>query len=207
MNGGRVRAVPGVLVAVLMINGCTHPAPTAEPRTSSPAPVPADDPATERPKAFPRDLPAGRPRGLTAAQQKVDRRSADAVAAAFVVRLELWDTELDRRPNDAARRAAAYATTPFRNRLLFGEPSGSPGARWTELVSHRGWTTATTRLGGLGESQATTNTAAVRAVTPAPVDHGTDGWTSYPDAPGTYVVVLKRAEKDRSWAVGSYTIQ
>lgn len=129
------------------------------------------------------------------------------MAAAFVVRLELWDSELDRRPNDAARRAAAYATPALRTRMLSGEPDGSTGARWTGLVRHRGWSTVTARLGGIGESPPTTSTRAVRSVTPVPVDHGTDGWTSYPDPPGTYIVVLDRAGEGRFWAVSSYTIQ
>lgn len=196
-------------LASLIITGCTHPAAhPVPPARGSPTPVrSAADPATGRPQPFPRDLPAGAPRGLTPAQQRVDRRSADAVAAAFVVRLELWDSALDRRPNDAARRAAAYATPRFRSEMLAGEPDGLPGERWNALVSHHGWTTVTARLGGLGQDPPTTATSAMRAVTPVPVDHGTDGWTSYPGPPGTYIVVLDRAGKGRPWSVNSYAIQ
>lgn len=211
----RLRAeacVPGfavLLIASLMITGCTSPVPhRVPPPREHPAPVPSRaGPSTDRPQAFPRDLPAGVPRGLTPAQRRADRRSADAVAAAFVVRLELWDSALDRRPNDAARRAAAYATPVLRSRMLAAEPDGPPGERWNALVSHHGWTTVTTRLGGLGENSPTSATTATRAVTPVLVDHGTDGWTSDPEAPGTYIVVLHRAGRDRAWAVNSYTIQ
>lgn len=203
-----------VLVAfvALMITGCTPRAATADGSAgvASPSaavtPLPLDPP-TERPAAFPSDLPSGVPRGLTAAQRQVDRTSADAVAEAFVVRLELLDTRLDTRPNDAARRAAAYATPKLRSQLLSGEPTGPPGERWTELVEHHGWTSVTSQLGGLGESPPTTATTATRAVTPTPTDHGVDGWISHPNPPGTYIVVLDRAWKGRTWAVSGYTIQ
>lgn len=204
-----VRGFAALLIASLLITGCTPP---VAHRVPSPrghrAPIPSGaGPSTDRPRAFPGDLPAGVPRGLAPGRQRIDRRSADAVAAAFVERLELWDTVLDRRPNDAARRAAAYATPELRSRMLAAEPDGPPGERWNALVSHHGWTTVTTRLGGLGENSPTSATTATRAVTPVLVDHGTDGWTSDPEAPGTYIVVLDRAGRDRPWAVTSYTIQ
>lgn len=207
----RVRRVVAVTCVAMMLAGCTRPAPAppsgpvqvrAMPsRTAVPTPMVA------RHQQFPQDLPTGLPRGMSPTQRRVDRHSADAVAQAFVVRLELWDSELDRRPNDAARRAAAYVTPRLRARMLSGEPDGPPGQRWTGLVRHHGWTTVTTELGGLGENPPTTVGTAVRAVTPVPVDHGTDGWTSDPDPPGTYIVELDRVGKDRPWAVDSYTIQ
>lgn len=204
------RESPAVLLLVLLlITGCTQSAASArDPAVTSATPVQHDEASRAEPRQpFPRDLPDGVPRGLTPDQQKVDRHSADAVAEAFVVRLEAWDSNLDRRPNDAARRAAAYATPEFRARMLAGEPRGSPGERWTVLVSHHGWTTVTAELGGIGENPPTTTRAAVRPVTPVPVDHGADGWTSYPAVPGTYVVELQRAGKGQPWAVSSYTIQ
>lgn len=203
----RLRPVLLAVIAAAMITGCTHPA--AVPRrtvSASPSARPSERFGLS-PHPFPRDLPVGDPRGLSAAQRRVDRSSPDAVATAFVVRLELLDTRLDRRPNDASRRAAAYATADLRRRMLAAEPIGSPGARWTGLVAHHGWTTVSTRSGGVGADPPTTATAAVRAVTPVPVDHGTDGWTSYPDSPGTYIVALHRTGEGHSWAVSSYTIQ
>lgn len=209
------RAATAVLLvaAVLMITGCApqDAAPdrsgvesrtTATPRLSG-----QPSPSGQQPSPFPSDLPSGVPRGLTTAQATVDRKSADAVAEAFVVRLELVDTRLDRRPNDAARRAAAYATPRLRGQLLSGEPVGPAGVRWTELVQHHGWSTVSSQLGGIGEDPPTTATRATRAVTPIPTDHGTDGWTSHPDPPGTYIVVLNRDQKGAIWAVSGYTIQ
>lgn len=198
-------------LAIVLITGCGQQKPAAvspaRPSVSATAAGPAGKPAVGSAHAFPRDLPAGQPRGLTAAQTRVDRRSADAVAVAFVVRLELWDTRLDRRPNDAARRAVGYATPTLRGTMLAGEPEAGPGTRWAALAEHHGWTTVRTESGGLGEKPPTTITRAVRSVTPVSIDHGTDGWTSYPESPGTYIVTLQRTGKDRSWAVSSYTIQ
>lgn len=210
----------GVLVLTiigLVISGCTLPAlpGTDRQRTSPPPATPSARPrvaaGTTSPTTpstpFPDDLPGGDPRGLTPAQKRVDRDDPDAVAAAFVVRLQLWDTELDRRPNDAARRAVPYATPQLRAAMLSSAPVAAPGDRWAELAGHHGWTTVTTESGGVGEDAPTTDTTAVRAVTPDPLDHGDDGWISHPDPPGTYIVTLARVGKGRPWAVSSYTIQ
>ena len=209
------RALVPVLVvfAALMIASCTPPAAAPDrsrPRAPSPSAPRARASASasdRRPSPFPTDLPSGVPRGLTPAEATVDRSSADAVAEAFVVRLELVDTRLDRRPNDAVRRAAAYATPGLRAQLLSGEPIGPPGVRWAELVHRHGWSTVVCQLGGIGEDPPTTATRAIRAVTPIPTDHGDDGSISHPDPPGTYIVVLNRARKGEVWAVSSYTIQ
>lgn len=202
-----------VMVVAALLTSCAPQtnAPDSS-RAAPPSPPPpiastSGSPSDQRPSPFPRDLPPGVPRGLTPAEASVDRGSADAVAEAFVVRLELLDTRLDRRPNDAARRAAAYATPGLRSQLLSGEPVGAPGVRWTELVRHNGWSTVASRLGGIGEDPPTSATSATRAVTPIPTDHGDDGWMSHPDPPGTYIVVLNRPRKGRGWAVRSYTIQ
>ncbi|QGN34290.1 hypothetical protein [Microlunatus sp. Gsoil 973] len=144
---------------------------------------------------------------MTPALRTVDRHRVDAVAAAFVVRLQLWDTRLDRRPNDAVRRAAAFATPALRSRLLAGQPLSAPGERWTRLVEHHGWTTVRAEIGGIGESPPTVDHRAVRAVTPVCMDHGSDGWTSFPEPLGTYIVVLERAGTGQVWAVSGYTIQ
>ena len=201
-----------VVIVTLLIASCTRPASAWHGvRTASPSrPAPSLNTSVStpgRPSPFPTDLPTGAPRGLTASEATVDRGSADAVAAAFVVRLELVDTRLDHRPNDAARRAAAYATPRLRSRLLSGEPIGPTGERWTELVRHHGWSTVTIELGGIGEDPPTTATSAIRAVTPIPTDHGDDGWISHPDPPGTYLVMLSRTLKGTGWTVSSYTIQ
>jgi hypothetical protein len=205
---------PGVLVGpvigiALLLTGCGHPAPLAAGSRPALPPVPATaDPRGSRSDPLPRNPPTGGdPRGLNSTQRTVDLHDADAVAVAFVVRLQLWDTRLDRRPNDAVRRAAAYATPRLRSRLLAAQPTGGAGERWGRLTEHRGWTTVSTRLGGIGESPPTTDRSAVRAVTPVCVDHGSDGWTSFPDPLGTFVVVLARAGRSRVWAVSSYTIQ
>lgn len=167
-------------------------------------------------------LPADPPgnavaRGLTPAQRTVDHDDAGQVASAFVVRLQAWDTRLDRRPNDAARRAVGFADPALRARLLATEPRAAPGRRWNDLVEHNGWTSVRTRLGGLGPEPTTDNTAA-RAVTAIPVDHGADGWTAFPDTDWTYIVTLRRQREHRGrngppsakmaeWTVVGYTIQ
>lgn len=206
-----ISIVVGAVVAVSVFAGCAEPAAApshSRAGPSSPATRSASaDPPDQRPIPFPTDLPSGAPRGLTPAEATVDRGSADAVAEAFVVRLELMDTRLDHRPNDAARRAAAYATPRLGSRLLSNEPIGAPGVRWTELVRHHGWSTVASQLGGIGEATPTTATSATRAVTPIPTDHGDDGWISHPDPPGTYIVVLNRTPGGKVWTVSSYTIQ
>lgn len=211
-----------IMVAVIILlplTGCSDPATapsSAAGRRSDtstvgpPSPAVTPDtaaPDTSRPEAD-ASVPGGgdEPRGLTAAQRRVDRDDPDQVATAFVVRLEAWDTALDRRPNDAVRRAVAYAGPQLRSRLLAAEPGRHRGHRWNDLLDHHGWTSVTTRLGGLGPAP-TGERSAVRAVTCRPVDHGVDGWTAFPGDSGTYIVTLTRAPKRRGWTVVGYTIQ
>ena len=146
------------------------------------------------------------PRGLTQEQRTVDRRDPDQVATAFVVRLEAWDTALDDRPNDAVRRAVAFAGAQLRARLLAGEPAAAPGQRWNQLRRHHGWTSVRTRLGGLGPPPTTSRTA-VRAVSYTVVDHGDTGWVAFPGDDGTYIVRLRRSSVRAGWTVVGYTIQ
>lgn len=170
--------------------------PTGTTRAESPGPSDRD-----RQRAF-----SGPARGLTPAQRRVDRHDPDQVATAFVVRLEAWDTALDRRPNDAVRRAVDYADRSLRSRLLAAEPRAAPGQRWNVLADHRGWTSVRTRLGGLGP-EPTAEHSAVRAVTATPTDHGADGWTAFPGTGWTYIVTLGRGRQDAGWTVVGYTIQ
>lgn len=151
----------------------------------------------------------GTPRGLTAAQRKINRSDASSTAIAFAVRMEAWDTKLDTRPEHAAVRAAKYAAPTLRRELLAKMPSSSPpGVRWNRLLAHHGWVTVSTVLGGMGPPPVDTATAAVRGVTVTPVDHGAGHWTSWPDRTErmTYVIDLTRSHRGTDWSVSSYKI-
>ncbi|SDS71545.1 hypothetical protein [Microlunatus soli] len=218
-----------ILVLLTLAAGCARGQSADDRSGERPSPIAAPSPAASAASAEgARPFPGGHPsrgssgsgpavadprstepdaaRGLTASQRRVDRRDADQVATAFVVRLEAWDTALDRRPNDAVRRAVAFADPVLRSRLLAAEPRSGPGARWNQLAEHRGWTSVRTRLGGLGPPP-TTDRSAVRAVSVTPVDHGAGDWIAFPDTGSTYIVTLRRQSQDAGWTVVGYTIQ
>lgn len=200
----------GVVIGVAGCTSATTRAPDPTPIASSPAHPPASAPpdrgATPTASASPS---GGTPRGLTVGQRKVDRADASSTAAAFAVRLEAWDTNLDAGPDGAAVRAAAYATPKLRRQLLDDRQARSaPGARWDQLVAHHGWVAVSTELGGLGPAPKDTATSAVRGVTTTPTDHGAGHWTSWPDRSErmTYVIYLTRTKPGADWSVSKYTI-
>lgn len=180
------------------------PATTGAPITPTSNP----DRATATPTRTP--LPPGKqgtPRGQqTSLHHPVDRSNADQVAAAWGQLLELWDCRLDRRPNDASRRAVKYATQQLRGKMLSGSPVAPPGHRWNQLCAHDGWTTTKARLGGLGAPPADTPDEAWRAVQITTTDHGANGWQGETTST-LYVVHLTRDTKEQPWQVASYRIR
>lgn len=172
--------------------------------------APSTDP--ERATGTPRRTPlpsgaAGTPRGRHDSPAAVvhDRRDAGQVAAAFAARLDLWDTAIDHRPNDAAKRAARLATAGFRHKMLDGAPVAAPGAHWTTLAQHHGWTTVTAQLGGLGEPPSDSPTGAWRVVTTTATPRGPHRWRGTPMTT-TYAIQLVRTRPGNPWYVTDYRL-
>jgi hypothetical protein len=200
----------GVVAGFAACTSATTRAAVPTPIASSPAHPPASAAPHRGATPSPSASTSGEtPRGLTAAQRKVNRADASSTATAFAVRLEAWDTDLDAEPGGAAVRAATYATPKLRRRLLSNRQGlSAPGARWEQLVAHHGWVAVSTELGGLGPAPKDTATSAVRGVTTTPTDHGAGHWTSWPDRSErmTYVIYLTRTKPGADWSVSKYTI-
>lgn len=180
------------------------------PGAATPAPT-LEDTATAEPTRTP--LPPGRkgtPRGAKSSlPTKIDLKDADDVASMFVLNAELWDTKIDNRPNDSSTRAAVYATPKFKKAMLSGQPVAAPGADWDNLSRRHGYTTASVRLGGVGEPAPDTNTTAYRAVSVTKqTEHGDHGWTQAgPDQGNLYFITLHRTNPHHPWGVDNYQLQ
>lgn len=192
--------------------GSTTPAPahsgTPTVQTASPTPhgtgTPTPSPTTTGPTA---DQPRGLKPSLPHHQLRRDK--ATDTALAFVITAETWDTRIDKRPNDAGRRAADLATNDLRYQMTKGEPKAAPGAEWEKLVNHHGYTTVKTTPGGFGKPPPDTKTKAIRGVTVnKQTMHGDHHWTAKGDGSGSgYVFTLHRDHKGAPWSVSDYNIE
>ena len=177
---------------------------TGPPETGTPTRGPIEPSITAEPPAS--TLPPGKtgvPRGQNTPDDKVKRTKADSVATAFAERLVTLDTKLDNRPNDAARRAAAFATDTLAEQLRKGAPTGGVGNEFRILQQHKGWTLVQSTLGGLGEPPPDTATTAVRAVTTTTTGTNATGWEGKP-ATTTWLLELTRTSKKANWAVSAF---
>lgn len=166
--------------------------------------TPTPSPTTSEPSA-------GQPRGLTPSLPKhqLRRDKATDTALAFTITAETWDTRIDKRPNDAGRRAADLATDDLRYQMTKGEPKAAPGAEWEKLVDHHGYTTVKTTPGGFGKPPPDTRTKAIRGVTVnKQTMHGDHHWTAKGSGSGrAYVFTLHRDHKGAPWSVSDYNIE
>lgn len=172
------------------------PSPSTRPAATSAAatPVKASNPVVAAPPSTAK--PTAKPTG------EVDRRDAIAVAAAFAVTLETWDTAHDDSPLDASRRAAVYATPGLARRLRLQPPP--PPQAWATLAARHATTSVSTIVGGLGPQPPDGATSAIRAITCVITDRA-DGWR----AEGGDVAViahLHRSRPGRPWAVQSFQL-
>jgi hypothetical protein len=136
------------------------------------------------------------------------RTTATDTALAFVINGENWDTRIDKRPNDASRRAAKLATPAFRHTMTAHQPQAAPGHAWNQLQAHHGYTTVTVQKGGLGPPPADNHHRAIRAVTIAnQTMHGRHHWTKPgPDTGQVYIITLRRGSGG-DWSVANFNIQ
>lgn len=210
----------GAGAVLVLAAGCTTRAPSQGP---SPTPTPtatvvldaqpgSPDPftplAVPSPSTAPTQvpspsLPAGKD-GVARGQidpATVDRANPDAVATAFAATLVAVDTKIDNRPNDAAKRAATYATADLSAAMTASAPISNPGAEWTTLQSHQGWTrvntSAPTTPPGVISDPATETW---RTVTTVATPTGTDGWV------GSVTKLTWRAKLTRTSPSGPWQV-
>lgn len=195
-TGLRLSIAPVVAAVALSLGACAQQQP-------APAPVPKPTKATVTPSPSP-SPDTQHVRGLPASVLNPKRTSASAVAATFVKIIESPDTAIDKHPGQASRRAD-YLAAPALARALDTNQTAPTVTekRWASLVSHHGWTSAKTQLGGLGTDAPPSGTTGAVAVTAYPVDHGTHGthkWIARQD-PVTWLITLERATPKSPWRV------
>jgi hypothetical protein len=114
-----------------------------------------------------------------------------------------YDTRLDRRPNDTARRLASGGMTPtLRHQVITVAGAAPPDAQWQDWTRRHAYATVQATLTG-DEHPPDTTRSALRQVMATITLHGNDGWTSTVQQ----VEFLSLTLVDRQWRVASVTSQ
>lgn len=130
----------------------------------------------------------------------VDTTNVDAVADAVLAAVNTYDTRIDTSPLAASRRAAAFLGGAYATSLVAATHEGAPGAQWTTLAQHDGYTTASVQRREQDGAAPDTSIAASRVRSVTITAHGADGWTTTWPAVVEYVT-LQRATARSPWQV------
>jgi len=200
-----------VLISVVVAAAASGCAPTASPApaVTVPSSVPATPtaPATPGPTTTarpftPTPVPTGRvgvPAGGLPPTSTLTSADPDVVAAAGLTAYCRADTALDLGPADTHRRALPWTTEQLTAGIRGDRPVTGPGAAWTTLAAHHGYTTVTiTRAYDDGAPTDTTGVV-YRQFTVTTTPHGRDGWTG---PPLTHTDYLTLTRTHSGWRVG-----
>ncbi len=154
--------------------------PTATGRTFTPTPVPTGRTG----------VPAG---GLPAASTLASP-DPNVVAAAGLTAYYRADTVLDLGPADTHRRALPWTTGQLTAGLRGDRPVTGPGALWTALGAHHGYTTVTVTRAYDDGAPADTRARVYRQFTVATTPRGRDGWTGPLIAHTDYLTMTRTNE-------------
>lgn len=161
-------------LATTLITSCSGSAPTPPPTpatsTTRPETTTAQEPgnATTTTSATP---------GPTSSYTPAVGATIDEIAQAATRAWLSYDTRIDHRPNDTARRLALPLLTPaFQSQILAFTPAAAAGADWDDWSSHHAYATVSSRLGG-DDHPADTPATAWRQVIATITLHGDQGWT------------------------------
>jgi hypothetical protein len=142
---------------------------------------------------------AGTPAGTAATRpgDSVFPGTPDAAALAVTAAWFRYDTRVDHRPNDTARRLAmAWLAPAMRRQVLTFTSTTDPGAEWISWTARHAWASVGARPGG-DDHPADLPDAAWRQVLAKITLHGDDGWT----AEVRRTVFLHLARMDGQWLV------
>jgi hypothetical protein len=170
-GGVAVRCLVGALVAALLLAGCGGGGDPAGPRTVGVVAASAtgtEDVDTQAPS------PAGPPASGSAAPSSIDRAALEVTRAWLS-----YDTRVDHRPNDTARRLALPRLSPALRAEVTGfdtAAAAAPDAQWQDWTRRHAWATVTVALGGDDHPPDTADTA-WRQVAATLTLHGDQQWT------------------------------
>lgn len=186
----RLRAGAGLIVAATMLAGCAHLARTkpTQPSSSSPALSASPYPSSTVSGAPP--VPGSSPAATT---------SVDAAALAAVKAIEASDTRLDADPNDTVKRASAWLTPAFGQRVRAYPPVAAPGAVWNQWAAHRAYVKVTTSLAA-DDHPVDGAAVAYRQVVAVLHPIGRDGWIGPVQ---TVVVFVTHAPVNGQWRLAT----
>ncbi len=189
----------GIAVAVTA-GGC---APTAsrEPSATVPATLPATPagPAAAAPTATARPfaptlVPTGRagtPAGGLPPTSTLTSADPDVIAAAGLTAYYRADTALDLGPADTHRRALPWTTGQLAAGIRGDRPVTGPGAVWTTLAAHHGYTVVTVTRAYDDGAPTDTEAVVYRQFVVTTTPRGRDRWTGSPVTHTDYVTLTR----------------
>jgi len=201
-----------VLIGVVVVataSGCA-PAPSPAPTVTIPATVPAapTGPATPGQTITARSFVpapvrigrAGIPAGGLPPTSTLTSEDPDVVAAAGLTAYYRADTALDLGPADTHRRALPWTTGQLNAGIRSDRPVTGPGATWTALAAHHGYTTVTVTRAYDDGAPTDTRTAVYRQFTATSTPRGRDRWTG---APLTHTDFLTLTRTGSGWRIAA----
>jgi hypothetical protein len=177
------RAVPALILAAGVLAGCSS-------ASGSAAPAP------------PTAAPAERTPGTSASTSATtpgaaDTSTPDGVALVATRAWLSFDTRVDQRPNDTARRLALPWLAPgLRQEVESFTGAAAPGAEWADWTARHAWATVGVEPGGDDHPPDGPQTA-WRQVLAVVTLHGDGGWT----ASQRYAEFLQLQLVDGRWLV------
>ena len=195
----RIAAAAAVTVLALGAAGCG----SSGQHTTTASPSPTLTLPTQAAGQSP--LPTGQPGTPKAGlPSHVDQHDATALAAAAVTTDWTWDTDLDTSPADAQRRSAAWLTPEYAAQVQTQAPVSAPGADWTQLAAHHGYTTVKLAR-AYDDPSPDTPTSAWREYRVTVSEHGRDGWTG-PSTVYVQFAHLVRSDASAVWRVSEMRV-
>jgi len=177
------------LVLTAATSGCA-PSSSPAPAVTVPATLPAatTTPVTPGPtvtaSAFtPTPVPTGRagvPAGGLPPASTLTSSDPDVVAVAGLTAYYRADTAIDLGPADTHRRALPWTTGQLAAGIRGDRPVTGPGATWTTLAAHHGYTTVTITRAYDDGAPTDSRTVVYRQFTVTTTPRGRDGWTGPP---------------------------
>jgi len=120
------------------------------------------------------------------------------VAAAGLTAYHRADTALDLGPADTHRRALPWTTGQLAAGIRGDRPVTGPGAAWTTLAAHHGYTTVTVTRAYDDGAPADIKATVYRQFTVTATPRGRDGWTGPTD---THIDYLTLTRTGRGWRI------
>lgn len=134
---------------------------------------------------------AGTPAGGLPPTSTLTSADSDVVAAARLTGYYRADTALDFGPAGIHRRALPWTTGQLAAGIRGDRPVAEPGAAWTALAAHHGYTTVTVARAYNDGAPADTVSTAFRQFVVTVPSHGRAHWTG-PPVTHTDFLVLRR---------------